>query len=1163
MQYEYDFNGNQKFKTQTIKLGSKVKGEVITEAEITFENDIEGQVAVATKGNDVIITAYGKDANGDVNYKKILGKITLKNLGTQDIVEKGKIGDYTATLATDILSGGLDLDLFSYQYSLGNALSTKAQKLTGTYLDESINGGDGDDTIKAVGGTNAIVGGKGDDKMYSGEGIDHFIIGVGDAAKKNGDIIYNSDSNDTLTLGMEIGSERSYSKVNNNLVINQTTEDVKDKVTIDSYFAAEADDRINGINLEDEIINIEGNAKKANVLVGTEYNDSITGGNKDDIISTGEGNDQITLGKGQDLVNVDGKGIKLININGGDGAKSIAIDSGLSTTDTAVGAVFMPKDENDEIEYSYKKELNNLVVYANHSDGTTDSIEVSNFFGLITGEANDSVAGKIIVNGETVADVLADPEKDASVSVEGVKVSAILNNIDEIVPGIGALIESLLGENILNKIKLPAGIKNAEVYLGSKYDDLMVGSTNKDVMASFGGDNSFVTGTKGQTVIASIGEGENDNDNYTVSSFEAGTVIYDKDGKYDLTVNGVNTNDIHMVSLSGIGLAGIADYNLDSAEYLTDSKGISNIQSIDYKGLYNKVKNAIADVQEHPNNLVKTINYLLNLASGVIDKYRGLAIAAGNEGYELKDIAITDKNGNDQIISKESQEAVQDATIELIENYMEDVAETYQVAIEGETSAETAKNFGELLLNPTAEKFWVDGDDISKEMKKFYTVVDKENNMYALNNTGCKAISNNLFAIFQNSYVGTSGDNSYVITNSIGGAVIASGKGNDSFTFKGDLGTGDKPVYAIASTLDAGEKDTIDIKNYSFSDLSLVAKDSIIKNGENVALEGITMIANNYKKNTAAAIGYQFGEEEGGRDITDSVFDGLTIKDSKNTYNFTAEHQSEEDIEYDWSEDTNNHYAVTVSTSEEHEELGDANVSIISNDKNNIISNYSNGRFHYTYGQGNDIVSSNYQSNDTYNVDLNMKGNDFKANLIIQDEGKGDFDILSIANEDVSNLRLYFNVENEGEGEVEVDDTISIISKANLDKGKASFNFVTDTGLDDDDDDIPEIEEIANNDEKDAPEIVAVAKNGITFDYDGNQQGEGIEWVMYGEGHELAVDDIIDQVKEQVAAWFENSTKDYASVDDVLNRGTGAEIKEVLAIYDQAYVDNVIDQELV
>ena len=1153
---------NGKFKNVTINLGAKVKGELVTDANVEFLNDIEGQIVYDKKGNDIIITAFGTKEEGNeivVNEKKILGKITIKNVGTKKIVE-----EQGTTYEASVTSNFLADNFFEELYYIGDPNSKKAQKLTGTYLNEHLWGGDGDDTIKAVGGDNTIDGGKGADKMYSGEGADTFEIMQGEAlvnAKgKGGDIIYNSDSKDTLTWNNS--NELWITKENNNLVIEDLQEAGTDKVTIDQFFAS--DDRISlantNIDLTKEDIYIYGNEKKANILEGTEYNDVIIGGDKDDLISTGAGNDTITGGKGKDSIQVDGNGDKLIRIAGGDGAKSITVNSELSTEDTTVSTVFSKKDENDQIEYFYKKELNNLVINATHSDGTTDSLTVTNFFNLVTGNANDSVAGQIIVNNNVVANLLPNPGQDESIDVQGVKGSEIMNInnikeiINEIVPGMGDTIEPILAP-ILKQIKLPASIKNAEVFLGSKYNDTMIGSTNKDVMVSFGGDNEFLTGTKGQTVIASLGEGENDKDTYLVDSFEAGTVIYDKDGKYDLLVNGVNANDIHMVSLSHLAIGGIAGLNLDSAEYLTDSKGVSNIANIDYRGTYNKVVNTIEeyidepgkiieDLASHPENIAKKANSLINIAAGIVDKYRGLTIAEGNEGYELKDINIIDKKGLAQTISAKSQEAVQDATLQLLGKYMDDVAEIYQVDIEGETDVETAKNFGKLLLNPTAEEFRVDGDEISKEMKKYYTLVDKENNMYALNNTGCKAISNGLFDIFQNSYVGTNLDNSYVISNSAGGSVIASGTGNDTFTFKGELGNAYDPVYSIASSLNAGENDTIEIKNYSFSDLSLNAKDSIIveDNGENgvkVALEGITMNANNYKKNLSATIGYQFGEEEGGTNITDSSFDGLTIKDSKNTYNFTAQHSSEEDIVYNWSENTDNHYAVTVAD----------NVLVTSNNKNNIISSYSNESFAYTYGQGYDTVISNNSSDDFYNVELNMKGKDFKANLFIKDEGTEDHDVLLLNNDDISNLRLYFNVDAEGE----VDETISLISKANLDKGKASFNFIIDKDNDGD-----------NVDDEDLPEIAAAAKNGIIFDYHYEYDDEGasgIELVLYGKGEiktQMNIDAVIDQVKQDIAGW-EGWEKGYQSTDEVLANGSAKDVKEILAMYDNAY-DTVMNQ---
>ena len=285
----YDLEGNKKFKNETIKMTKD------SDVKVEFENAIDGQVTYESKGNDIIVTAYAQNG-GVVDTKKVLGKVTLKNAGTKDIVEDGEAHLY--------INGANVEDLMDpiKPYALGDATSKKKQTIKGSYLDNEITGGAGDDTVYAVGGYNGIMAGQGADKVYAGEGEDIFVIKKGDAVK--GDTIYNADADDTLyfdysdTPKEKVGT--TFEKKADDLVVNVQG----DNVTLNKFFTAEepiegfrvqysdtldeyefGDSAIlvNGEETDNHIAQI-GNDKKANTLTGTNYKDMIWGGNKNDKI---------------------------------------------------------------------------------------------------------------------------------------------------------------------------------------------------------------------------------------------------------------------------------------------------------------------------------------------------------------------------------------------------------------------------------------------------------------------------------------------------------------------------------------------------------------------------------------------------------------------------------------------------------------------------------------------------------------------------------------------------------------------------------------------------------------------------------------------------------------------------------------------------------------
>ena len=852
MSYTYDFLGAESFKTQTIKLGSKVKDEIVSNAEITFKNDIEGQVKWTKKGNDIIITAY-KAQEGSLT-DKVLGTITIKNVGTESIVSKQE--DYAVSLATD--SNENVKNFFIYDnYTIGDYESTKAQKLTGTYLDETFYGGYNNDTIKAVGGKNTVFGGQGDDKMYSGSGQDLFIISSGDAAGKTGDIIYGTDSKDFLELSFDDDAEISYLKNDDNLIIKVASDETTDQITVNKYFASS--DRIQGINIDK--LNINGKPKSANTLTGTEYDDIITGGTKKDTIYTGDGEDTIEANEGNDVITINGDGNKEFYMHKNDGndlISSIGREQATGDVSLYIGS--------DDAEFSFTKNFQDLTITATYSDKTTGSVTLKNYFDIAI-EGTDYLTKKgdfndVTLNDENIIDIMS--ADDAKVVITGIKLSK--------------LVQEKYGD-ILKKagIKIPSGLTSSNIYLGTGNNDLFQGSNTKDLMVSLGGDNIYKTGKQGQTGILSLGNG---NDTYNVNSFDAGTAIYDKDGSYELSMDGVNVNDIHMIK-SHISNIQFSDYTVNNIKYYTDAKGLSNLASVNLTAIGDKLRELksaagdTTDIDEIIDNLIKagkseTINSLLKLGPSAISKFKGVSVVTGEEEFEFDDIKVTDKKGVEQTISAESQEAIHKYTSDAFYGYLSDISTKYDINVT------TKRDLLKLLFTP--DKFAISKKDYNNIKKDFF-------NMY------------------KTLYTGTSGDNKYTISKSDIGAAIASGTGSDTFTFNGNIGAKFdatlsneeiKNVYTILSSFEEGDKDTISLKGYT---LGKDLKFNNLKTEEgSYIINGATFLAETAGKKTGtrAEVNYILSEDGSGYDIQDDKFE-FTLKDKARTYEVSAEHSSAED----------------------------------------------------------------------------------------------------------------------------------------------------------------------------------------------------------------------------------------------------------------------------
>ena len=194
------------------------------------------------EGNDLFVYEAGKDvisdyARGDrislgaaVTTVKASGSsvvftvdknntLTVKNAASKQLTLVDAEGNETSSLIGGLKytnSSKASVTLPAYAEYASAATRTKAIKIVGNALDDTIIGGTGNDSIQGVSGNNSIGGGAGDDSLWGGTGKDIFFYNSGDGT----DVIYGFGNDDLLEITGLTGA------------VAGTFNDTKDELTI-------------------------------------------------------------------------------------------------------------------------------------------------------------------------------------------------------------------------------------------------------------------------------------------------------------------------------------------------------------------------------------------------------------------------------------------------------------------------------------------------------------------------------------------------------------------------------------------------------------------------------------------------------------------------------------------------------------------------------------------------------------------------------------------------------------------------------------------------------------------------------------------------------------------------------------------------------------------
>ncbi len=216
--------------------------------------------------------------------------------------------------------------------------------LEGTNARERLDGGDGNDTIRAEGGNDTLRGIDGDDLLYGGDGHDTLSPGAGDdtiwagngndsvLGSTGDDIVHGDAGSDTLwggdgddlvtggdgndTLGGSLGRDTLRGGAGNEVIYGgEDNDQLHGDAGADKLWAGTGNDLLRGGDGDD-------------TLGGNLGNDTLWGGNGDEIAYGYDGNDQLQGEAGQDKL-WGGKGNDLIR--GGDGNDTLGGSFGHDT----------------------------------------------------------------------------------------------------------------------------------------------------------------------------------------------------------------------------------------------------------------------------------------------------------------------------------------------------------------------------------------------------------------------------------------------------------------------------------------------------------------------------------------------------------------------------------------------------------------------------------------------------------------------------------------------------------------------------------------------------------------------------------------------------------------------------------------------------------------
>lgn len=256
-------------------------------------------VLIGGAGNDTLIGGDGDDIlNGGTGADILRG-----DAGTDTADYRDSSAGIRVSLTTRGLSGDAAGDTYdSIEQVFGTAF---IDSIMGSMGDDLLDGGDGNDALSGLDGDDTLLGGNGNDRLFGGLGADTISGGAGI------DVVAYSASLVGVTINLETNVNLGGDAAGD---ILESVERVVGSFFDDMLTGDDADNLLNGLSGNDIIFGGNG----ADRLYGLDGTDRLDGGFGSDRLFGGDGEDHLTGGGGLDRLNGgDGDDIFSFGLNHG------------------------------------------------------------------------------------------------------------------------------------------------------------------------------------------------------------------------------------------------------------------------------------------------------------------------------------------------------------------------------------------------------------------------------------------------------------------------------------------------------------------------------------------------------------------------------------------------------------------------------------------------------------------------------------------------------------------------------------------------------------------------------------------------------------------------------------------------------------------------------
>jgi len=425
----------------------------------------------ALSGIEVLLgSAFNDTLNGDDGSNTLTG-------GSGDDVLDGDVGN-------DLLAGGLGVDTASYQSATAavavSLAQTAAQDTRGAGLDilsgiENLDGSAFNDTLTGDGGANTLSGGDGNDTLTGGIGNDVLLGEAGD------DVLGGGVGDDTLVGGLGIDTA-TYADAATAVTVSLASGTASGGGGLDSLATIEV---VIGSSFADSLSGGAGN----DTLRGGGGNDTLAGANGNDQLEGGDGDDWLNGGIGDDTL-LGGNGLDTAAFTGTTAVRvSLALAGQLQNT---IGAGLLVLDGIERL------------VGTNKDDTLIGSVGANTLDGGLGNDLLDGGAGSDVLVGGDGNDTVTYAAATAGVNASLLTSIATGGGGADALSGIEAIEGSAFDDTL-------AGDDGADTLLGAGGNDWLGTSDGNDLLDGGSGIDtvSFAAAAAGVAVSLAITVGQN------------------------------------------------------------------------------------------------------------------------------------------------------------------------------------------------------------------------------------------------------------------------------------------------------------------------------------------------------------------------------------------------------------------------------------------------------------------------------------------------------------------------------------------------------------------------------------------------------------------------------------------------------------------------------